>query len=96
MATNRGGFSVRNLPDTISGSHAAWSAHEEEARPDHATTTLFAALNTTTGEVYHLCQQPHRHHEWLKFLRMIDQTVSADKQIHIICDNYGTHKHERV
>jgi transposase len=62
----------------------------------NGTTTLFAALNTATGEVYHLCQQRHRHHEWLKFLRMIDQTVSADKQIHIICDNYGTHKHERV
>jgi transposase len=62
----------------------------------NGTTTLFAALNTATGEIYHLCQQRHRHHEWLKFLRMIDQTVPADKQIHIICDNYGTHKHERV
>lgn len=62
----------------------------------NGTTTLFAALNTTTGEVYHLCQQRHRHHEWLKFLRMIDQTVAAEKQIHIICDNYATHKHERV
>jgi transposase len=62
----------------------------------NGTTTLFAALNTATGEIYHLCQQRHRHHEWLKFLRMIDQTVSAEKQIHIICDNYGTHKHERV
>jgi transposase len=61
-----------------------------------ATTTLFAALNTANGEVYHLCQQRHRHQEWLKFLRMIDQTVPADKQIHVICDNYGTHKHQRV
>jgi transposase len=62
----------------------------------NGTTTLFAALNTANGEVYHLCQQRHRHQEWLKFLRMIDQTVPADKQIHVICDNYGTHKHERV
>jgi len=62
----------------------------------NGTTTLFAALNTATGEVYHLCQQRHRHHEWLKFLRMIDQTVTGKKQIHIICDNYATHKHERV
>jgi len=38
----------------------------------NGTTTLFAVLNTTTGEVYHLCQQRHRHHECLKFLRMID------------------------
>jgi transposase len=60
------------------------------------TTTLFAALNTATGEVYHLCQQRHRHHEWLKFLRMIDQTVASEKQIHITCDNYAIHKHERV
>jgi transposase len=62
----------------------------------NGTTTLFAALNTATGEVYHLCQQRHRHHEWLKFLRLIDQTVASEKQIHIICDNYATHKHERV
>jgi transposase len=62
----------------------------------NGTTTRFAALNTATGEVYHLCQRRHRRREWLRFLRMIDQTGSADKQIHIICDNYGTHKHERV
>jgi transposase len=62
----------------------------------NGTTTLFAALNTANGEVYGLCQQKHRHQEWLKFLRLIDRTVEADKQIHIICDNYGTHKHERV
>jgi transposase len=62
----------------------------------NGTTTLFAALNTATGEVYGLCQQRHRHHEWLKFLRLIDQTVSSQKHIHIICDNYATHKHPRV
>jgi hypothetical protein len=52
--------------------------------PDYkrnGTTTLFAALNTATGEVYGLCQQRHRHHEWLKFLRLIDETVLAQKQI---------------
>lgn len=62
----------------------------------NGTTTLFAALNIATGEVYGLCQQRHRHQEWLKFLRMIDQTVAAEKQIHIICDNYATHKHPTV
>src|ERR1035437_6345655 len=62
----------------------------------NGTTTLFAALNTANGEVYGLCQQKHRHQEWLKFLRMIDQTVPADKEIYLICDNYSTHKHERV
>ena len=62
----------------------------------NGTTTLFAALDTATGEVYGLCQQRHRHQEGLRFLRMIDQTVPAGKQIYLICDNYATHKHERV
>jgi transposase len=62
----------------------------------HGTTTLFAALNTANGEVYGLCQQKHRHQEWLRFLGMIDQTVPTDKEIYLICDNYSTHKHERV
>jgi transposase len=62
----------------------------------NGTTTLFAAMNTATGEVYGLCQQRHPHQEWLKFLRLIDQTVAAEKRIHIICDNYATHKHPTV
>src|ERR1035438_4453717 len=62
----------------------------------NGTTTLFAALNVANGEVFGLCQEKHRHQEWLKFLRMIDQTVPADKEIYLICDNYSTHKHERV
>ena len=62
----------------------------------NGTTTLFAALDTASGEVYGLCQQKHRHQEWLRFLRMIDQTIPAGKDIYLICDNYSTHKHERV
>jgi len=62
----------------------------------NGTTTLFAALDTATGEVYGLCQQRHRHQEWLRFLRMIDQTIPAEKKIYLICDNYATHKHPRV
>ena len=62
----------------------------------NGTTTLFAALNTSNGEVFGLCQEKHRHQEWLKFLRMIDQTIAADKDIYLICDNYATHKHPRV
>ena len=62
----------------------------------NGTTTLFAALNTASGEVFGLCQQKHRHQEWLRFLRMINQTVHKDKQIYLICDNYATHKHENV
>jgi len=62
----------------------------------NGTTALFAALDTATGEVYGLCQQRHRHQEWLRFLRMIDQTVPAGKEIYLICDNYATHRHPRV
>jgi len=62
----------------------------------NGTTTLFAALDTATGEVYGLCQQRHRHQEWLRFLRVIDRTIPAEKEIYLICDNYATHKHPRV
>ena len=47
----------------------------------NGTTTLFAALNTANGEVFGVCQEKHRHQEWLKFLRMIDQTIPADKEM---------------
>ena len=62
----------------------------------NGTTTLVAALDTANGEVFGLCQEKHRHQEWLRFLRMIDQTIPKHKQIYLICDNYGTHKHENV
>src|ERR1039457_1626514 len=62
----------------------------------NGTATLFAALNAANGEVFGLCQERHRHQEWLKFLRLIDQTIPADRQLHLICDNYATHKHPKV
>ena len=62
----------------------------------NGTTTLFAALNTLTGEVLGTCAQRHRHQEWLAFLREINKTTPKDKEIHIICDNYATHKHPKV
>src|SRR5713226_7286810 len=62
----------------------------------NGTATLFAALNTANGEVFGLCQERHRHQEWLKFLRLIDQTIPAERQLHLICDNYATHKHPKV
>src|SRR6201987_4032434 len=57
------------------------------------TTTLFAALNTIDGSVMATCMEHHRHQEWLKFLRLIDRQTPADKQLHLIVDNYATHKH---
>ncbi|MGI0135127.1 MAG: IS630 family transposase, partial [Candidatus Micrarchaeaceae archaeon] len=62
----------------------------------HGTTTLFAALNVLDGSVIGQCQARHRHVEWLKFLRQIDRETPRDKALHLICDNYATHKHPKV
>ncbi len=62
----------------------------------NGTTTLFAALNVLDGQVIAQCQQRHRHSEWLRFLRKIDRETPKDKTLHLICDNYATHKHPNV
>jgi transposase len=62
----------------------------------NGTTTLFAALNVASGEVIGHCLPRHRHQEYLKFLRQIDDVTPADKELHLIVDNYATHKHPRV
>jgi DDE superfamily endonuclease len=62
----------------------------------HGTTTLFAALNAHDGTVIADCKTRHRHEEWLAFLRQIDRETPKDKVLHLICDNYATHKHPRV
>jgi len=62
----------------------------------HGTTTLFAALNTLDGTVMAACMDRHRHQEWLKFLRLIDRQAPKRKQLHLIVDNYATHKHPDV
>jgi transposase len=62
----------------------------------HGTTTLFAALNTLTGEVLSQCRPRHTNQDWLAFLRSIDRHTPKDKQIHILADNYSPHKHANV
>jgi len=62
----------------------------------HGTTTLFAALNTLDGTVVAQTMPKHRAQEWLKFLKTIYRRVAGDKEIHIICDNYATHKTQDV
>ena len=62
----------------------------------HGTTTLFAALNTLDGTVIGTCMKQHRHEEWLKFLRLIDRETLPERELHLIVDNYGTHKHPDV
>jgi len=62
----------------------------------NGTTTLFAALNTLDGTVISMCQERHRHEEWLKFLRLIDRSTRKHLKLHLIVDNYATHKHPDV
>ncbi len=62
----------------------------------NGTTTLFAALNVLDGKVIGQCQQRHTHAEWRKFLRKIDRETPKDKTLHLIADNYATHKHPLV
>jgi transposase len=62
----------------------------------HGTSTLFAALNTATGEVIGVCKKRHRHEEFLSFLKQVKKQTPPDLSIHIIVDNYATHKHENV
>jgi transposase len=62
----------------------------------NGTATLFAALNTLDGTVISMCDDRHRHQEWLRFLRVIDDVTPPEKQLHLIVDNYATHKHPKV
>lgn len=62
----------------------------------HGTTTLFAALDVATGKVIGECMKRHRHQEWLKFLRRIDRSTPKGLDLHLIADNYATHKHPTV
>jgi len=62
----------------------------------HGTTTLFAALNVLEGHVIETCQSRHTHAEFLAFLDKIDRQTSRTRAIHLILDNYGTHKHPTV
>lgn len=62
----------------------------------NGTTTLFAALEMATGKLIGTCMPRHRHQEFLKFLRLIDEQTPAELDAHLILDNYGTHKHPKV
>jgi len=62
----------------------------------NGTTTLFAALNTLDGSLIGQCLPRHRHQEWLRFLRLIDLSTPKHLDLHLIADNYSTHKHPKV
>jgi DNA-binding CsgD family transcriptional regulator/transposase len=62
----------------------------------HGTTTLYAALNMLDGTVIGDCMPRHRHQEFIRFLQQIDVKTPAHLTLHLIVDNYGTHKHSQV
>jgi len=62
----------------------------------NGTTTLFAAIEMAEGKIIAECMQRHRHQEWLRFLKKIDAETPPDLDLHLIVDNYCTHKHAKV
>jgi transposase len=62
----------------------------------NGTSSLFAALDVLTGSVTGICQSRHRHQEFIRFLNHIDAQYTGDEDLHVILDNYGTHKHPKV
>jgi len=62
----------------------------------NGTTTLFAAIEMAEGKVIGTCMQKHRHQEWIKFLKLIDAQTPPELDLHLIVDNYATHKHPKV
>lgn len=62
----------------------------------NGTSTLFAALEVSTGEIIAECKQRHRHQEFLSFLKTVEKQTPKDLKLHVIVDNYSTHKHQKV
>ena len=62
----------------------------------HGTTTLFAAMLVSEGLVIEACMSRHRHQEWIKFLKQIDAATDPELDLHLVADNYATHKHPKV
>lgn len=62
----------------------------------NGTTTLFAALDVADGIVIEACMSRHRHQEWIKFLEKIDACTDPEAELHLVADNYATHKHPKV
>jgi hypothetical protein len=72
---------------------AATMTHDDKR---HGTSTLFAALDVFSGEVIGECKHRHRHQEFLGFLKSVEKQTPKNKALHVIADNYSTHKHEKV
>ena len=77
---------------SVSSVQRIWRAHGQR----HGVTTLFAALDVLEGKVIGQCMKRHRHQAFIRFLNVIDAKVSKRKKVHVILDNYATHKHRSV
>ena len=62
----------------------------------NGTSTLFAALNVKSGELIGECKKKHRHQEFLSFIKVVEKDTPKELYLHIIADNYATHKHQKV
>jgi transposase len=85
------------------GTHATGLANQERTLRDddprlqrNGTATLFAAMNTLDRTIISMCDDRHRHQEWLKFLPVINDVTPSGQEIHLIAHNYSTHKHPKV
>jgi transposase len=68
----------------------------DRTQKSNGTTTLFAAIELAQGKIIAECMPRHRHQEWIKFLKRIDAETPPDLDVHLIVDNYATHKHPKV
>jgi len=66
------------------------------ARKRHGTATLFAAREIATGKVISQNMQRHRHQEFIRFLNTVNRSIPPDKPVHVVLDNYATHKHSKA
>jgi transposase len=82
-------------PDRADPADPARAAGEAHDYVRNGTTTLFAALEVATGKVTDACFERHRHQEFLRFLKQVAKAYPR-RELHIVCDNYGTHKHPAV
>src|SRR3984893_13504839 len=78
----------------IKKGRAGTMTHDYKKR--HGTTTLFAALNIVEGKVIGRCMQRHRHQEFIRFLNAVEAETPVGKIVHVVLDNYATHKHPKV
>jgi hypothetical protein len=94
---------VRDKPDSGSGSYPEESAvvsgaplDEDDDDKRHGTTTLFAFLELAEVRIIPECMPRHRHQQWVRCFKTIDAQTPADLDLHLIDDNYATHKHPKV